>query len=70
MTLQELGYEPYMDNEKFLSYRKIIGDTDIVLEIDKKTQKVTKTANDFRKIVEIEPETIEEILMENEVRKP
>lgn len=67
MTLAELGYEPYMENDKILSYRMIRGDADIVLEINKETGVVKKTANDFRKIVEIEPETIEIILMENKI---
>lgn len=69
MTLAKLGYEPYRDNDKELAYRIIIGDTDIVLSIDKETKQVKKTANDFIKLVEIEPDEIEIMLIENAFNK-
>ncbi len=68
MTLSDLGYEPYWGNETALSYRKILGDTDVTLEINKETNKVTKFINDFRKKIEVEPESMEVILMENALR--
>lgn len=68
MTLAKLEYYLYLDDENSLIYRKILGDSDITLEIDKRTNDVKKFVNDFRKKVMVEPETIERLLMENAAR--
>ena len=68
MSLKDLGYDPHMENETVLIYRKILGDSEITLEINKITNDVKKFVNDFRKKIEIEPETVEIILIKNAAR--
>ena len=65
MTLDDLGYELYDKNSHSVSYVKYLGDNEITLEISLDTGEVLKYGNDFRKIVPVEPDGLEVILMEN-----
>lgn len=67
-TLYDLGYLCLSKNDKEIVYGKYRGDTEITLELDVQTHNVKKYANDFRKKIEIRPDNIEVILMENLLR--
>lgn len=64
-TLYDLGYECISKNDKNIIYAKYLGDNEITLELNVQTHDVKKYVNDFIKKVEITPDNIEVILMEN-----
>ena len=64
-TLYDLGYLCILNNDTTIIYKKHLYFGEQILELDIQTQEVKKYDNDFMKKVEIEPETIEVILMKN-----